>query len=60
LSYAHIHPSTNICDYSDEGVLVEALLGPEEEKIAGEAIGLEGLFQRDNWVVTNIFWLLSN
>jgi hypothetical protein len=47
----------NICDYSDEGILVKAFLKPDEEIIDGEAVCLEKELQKDNWVVTNIFWL---
>jgi hypothetical protein len=51
-------PLLNICDCSDEGVLVQAFLKPDEETIEGEAVCLEKQLQKDNWVVTNIFWLL--
>jgi len=43
-----MYPLMNICDYSDEGILVEAFPKPEEEKIADEIIGLEELLQKDN------------
>jgi hypothetical protein len=51
-------PLMNICDYSDEVILVKAFLKPDEEIIVGEAVCLEKQLQKDNWVVTNIFWLL--
>jgi hypothetical protein len=55
-----MNPSMNICDYSDEGILVKAVLKPDEEIIADEAVCLEKQLQKGNWVVTNIFWLLPN